>query len=515
MNSNFLQSLAISSLLLIVACTPPGNQPKTVVADAPAPSRLFLQQVGSHSAIIKWRGDAELACWSPKTTGLQQALCKPAKVTEGDHREVLIDKLAADTDYVYSIGGFASESLHFRTAPLKGQLPTDGSVNIWILGDSGTESAPAIPGHSNKGKAAKTLAGYKHYLKKNGSKPTDLVLMLGDNAYMEGTDDQWQVAVFDVFGKILSQAGLYSTIGNHEMGAGVIKATYLAEKYPALAGNNDGDLWLGGLSTSSDPDGYVTAEDKTPRRVPYLDILSLPANAQLGGVASGTEQYYSFDYGNVHVISLDSQLSARDEQQRLTMRKWLISDLLNNDLDWTIIIFHHPVYTKGSHDSDTLPASRMGIDQPIIDLRQEFTPVFENYGVDLVFSGHSHSYERSWYLHGHRGDAASFDVAQHAELNTEGEPANGFGGESYQQISISSQKDDKVVYTVAGSSGHVSMADGKLDHPAHAIQNNDPQLRHGLEEQGSVVVDASKNELIARFINEKGDVLDTVVIQRD
>jgi acid phosphatase type 7 len=515
MNNYFLHGLALVSLLFIVACTPPDDHPQAVVADAVAPSRLFLQQVGSHSAIIKWRGDTELACWSPKADGLKQALCKPANLTEGNHQEVLIEDLAADTDYLYSVGGYANDSLRFRTAPLKGQLPADGSVHIWIVGDSGTESADVSLGHSNKGQAAKTLAGYLHYREQNNSKPTDIMLMLGDNAYIEGTDEQWQIAVFDVFGEILSQAGLYSTIGNHEMGAGVIKAAYLREKYPSLVGQQEGDLWLGGVSTSSDPNAYVTAEDRTPRRVPYLDILTLPNNGELGGVASSTEQYYSFDYGNVHVVSLDSQLSARDEQQRLVMRKWLVSDLLNNDLDWTIIIFHHPVYTKGSHDSDTVAASRMGIDQPIIDLRQEFTPIFENYGVDLVFSGHSHSYERSWYLHGHRGDTASFDASQHAELNAKGEPANGFGDEAYQQISISSQKDDKVVYTVAGSSGHVSMADGKLDHPAHAIQKNDPQRRHGLAEQGSVVVDASKNELVARFINEKGDVLDTVVIARD
>ena len=515
MKNHLSKNLTIIFLLLVVACTPPDKHQQVIVADATSPSRLFLQQVGSHSVILKWRGEAELACWSPEADGLQQALCNQGNLTEGNHRELLIEDLAADTEYLYSVGGYANDSLRFRTAPSKGQVPADGSVHIWILGDSGTESAPAIPGHSNKGKAAKTLAGYQQYRSANNIKPADMVLMLGDNAYMEGTDEQWQLAVFDVFADVLSQSPLYSTIGNHEMGAGAIKASYLANKYPALAGQHDGDLWLGGLSTSSDPNSYVTGDDKTPRRVPYLDILTLPANGELGGKPSGTEQYYSFDYGNVHVISLDSQLSARDEQQRLTMRKWLVSDLLNNGLDWTIIIFHHPVYTKGSHDSDTKPASQLGIDQPIVDLREEFTPIFENYGVDLVFSGHSHSYERSWYLHGHRGDAASFNATQHAELNPSGEPASGFGDEAYQQISISSQKDDKVVYTVAGSSGHVSMADGKLDHPAHAIQGNDPQRRHGLAEQGSVVVDASKNELTARFINDKGDVLDTVVIQRD
>ena len=147
-------------------------------------------------------------------------------------------------------------------------------------------------------------------------------------------------------------------------------------------------------------------------------------------------------------------------------------------------------------------------------MRKEFTPVFEDYGVDLVYGGHSHSYERSYYLNGHTGDANTFDPKLHAELNAKGEAASGNGEESYQQISAGSQQDDKVVYTVAGNSGKVSLSKGKLDHPAHIVQTLDPQQRRGLAELGSVVIDANRTELTARFINEKGEVRDTVVIRR-
>ena len=82
------------------------------------------------------------------------------------------------------------------------------------------------------------------------------------------------------------------------------------------------------------------------------------------------------------------------------------------------------------------------------------------------------------------------------------------------QGACSENKDDKVVYTVAGSSGKVKLSKGKLDHPAHAIQALDPEKRHGLAELGSVVIDANKSELTARFINERGEVRDTVVIHR-
>ncbi len=507
-------SALVVATLLVAACAEFAGVGKPLVQGAEAPSRLFLQQISSQSAIIKWRGEADYACASPREETLKRATCRRSVLTEGNHNEVLLDGLRADTEYVYSVGGYAADTLRFRTAPEPGELPADGSVHILILGDSGTESSRIKGRAPFAGLSTQVLNGYLAYQRETQSKPADLLLMLGDNAYMEGTDEEWQQAVFDVYPELLSQTPLWSTIGNHEMGAAIIDVSLLGEKIAKQLGKTEGELVLGGVSTSSDPNSYVTSNNRTPRRMPYLDILSLPANAELGGVPSGTEQYYSFDYGNVHVVSLDSQLSMRDPLQRSAMREWLEADLSANELDWTIVIFHHPVYTKGSHDSDTKPASRFGIDQPILDLRTEFTSVFEQHGVDITFSGHSHSYERSWYLHGHRGDANTFDAKKHAELNAAGKPAIGHGDEAYHQHSWGSDKDDKVVYTVAGSSGHVKMGHGKLDHPAHAIQQNDPKKRHGLEEMGSVVIDATATDLTARFINEKGAVLDTVVIKK-
>jgi hypothetical protein len=58
------------------------------------------------------------------------------------------------------------------------------------------------------------------------------------------------------------------------------------------------------------------------------------------------------------------------------------------------------------------------LDLPMVTLREEFTPIFDDYGVDVVYGGHSHSYERSYYLGGYTGDAVDFDPAVNAELNS-------------------------------------------------------------------------------------------------
>ncbi len=485
------------------------------------PERILLQQVGPTSALLKWRGgDADQACWARSAAPLRKRnwpLCAPAVETEGGHKQVLLDSLPPDKEIHYLIGepgpqAAVDPALHFRTPPPNNKPPRDGNTHIWIVGDSGTATErqlnpPLGDGVSltHPGEALEVKQGFLTY--NQGKEPVDLFLLLGDNAYLDGTDAQWQKAFFEIYPEIIQSAQVVPTIGNHEMGG------TLFDLGPFL-GFPPGRLitFLGGTSSSPDPQSW---DDGDPNTVddgpPYLDIFSLPSNGEAGGVASGTEQYYSLDYGNVHVVSLDSQLSNRDDSQRQAMADWLVDDLSANDRDWTIVIFHHPPYSKGeNHDSDVEDAE--------IDMREVFTPIFDEHGVDVVYSGHSHSYERSYYLTGHTGLSTSFDLATHAELDADGNGASGQDAETYAQISAGSRIDDKVVYTVAGSSGKADELNpcvpprtlgctppDWLMHPAHFVS---------LPEKGSVVVDASRKELTSRFIDVHGDVLDAFTIRR-
>jgi hypothetical protein len=386
---------------------------------------------------------------------------------------------------------------------VSGSLPDDGNTRIWLIGDSGTGGDDEREDH--EGEAAAVAAGMQAFIDKDGEN-LDVFLMLGDNAYEVGSDMNYQQAVFETYPALLKTLALWPTIGNHEMGVGL--------EIPAA-----------GLGTSADPFSYRATTQDTPSKTPYLEIFSLPAGGEAGGVPSGTEQYYSFDYGNVHIVSLDSQLSARDDDQRSAMRTWLMDDLSSNEADWTIVIFHHPPYSKGSnHDSDF--ADTRTFDLPQKDMREEFVPVFDSYGVDLVFGGHSHSYERSYYLHDHTGTSDTFATALHAELidNDPDRPASGRDNETYAQLSpTSGGVDDRVVYSVAGNSGKADKDAGFLTapqvwlrHPAHVEQPADHETpkKRGLNVVGSVIVDASANSLVASFIDDKGAVLDRYTITR-
>ncbi len=515
-------ALAYVLLLPLVGCslTP-------VAPPSSPPERLFLQQVSSSRAIVKWRGEARQACVAKTMRALsrrKKAHCVQAHATAGDHQEALFTDLERDTRYFYSVGGLTDPGQWFQTAPATGDAPSDGNIRIWLIGDSGTASEvdPQTGEYTHPGEAAAVYSGYQAFSAQQDDEPTDLFILLGDNAYLEGTDAQWQESVFDVYPALLKQAAVWPTIGNHEMGAGTFDICLFREMPQCEQGPFM--IHLGGTSVAADPGDYDGNSDGKPdgSGMPYLDIFSLPARGEAGGVPSGTEQYYSFDYGNIHLVSLDSQLSARDSAQRAAMKQWLVTDLETNSQDWTIVFFHHPPYSKGAnHDSDLTEHSP--IDRPQFDLRTEFTPLFDAHGVDLVYSGHSHSYERSYYLRGHTGTSDSYSHAEHAEL-IDGDPdapSLGQGPNTYAQVSpTSGDVDDRVVYTVAGSSGKADHDSGMteasvwLRHPAHVRQAADPQGRNGLARTGSVLVDVSARQLTARFINELGEQLDYFTMTR-
>ena len=88
------------------------------------------------------------------------------------------------------------------------------------------------------------------------------------------------------------------------------------------------------------------------------------------------QQYYTYKKGNVRFFVLDTT----DMNPR--QLAWLEKELQNASSDWKICYFHHPLYSSGAfHGSST-------------ELRQVLEPLFVKYGVQVVFAGHEHVYER-------------------------------------------------------------------------------------------------------------------------
>jgi len=101
----------------------------------------------------------------------------------------------------------------------------------------------------------------------------------------------------------------------------------------------------------------------------FFSYFSLPNN----------ECWYSFDNGPVHLVGLDSNSPNR---YRFRQFLWLVHDLRTHHQPFTIVYFHHPVYSSSEHGNTTL-------------LQKIWAPVFERCHVDIVFNGHDHNYEHS------------------------------------------------------------------------------------------------------------------------
>lgn len=114
-----------------------------------------------------------------------------------------------------------------------------------------------------------------------------------------------------------------------------------------------------------------------PGAAPYFGNFYLPANNP-----AGTEGYYSVDYGNAHIVSLDTDGSGTVSA---AMTSWLAQDLAATTRFWKFVFFHHAIYTSGPHGGDAY----------VLPLRNTLAPIFEQYNVDVVFNGHDHTYERS------------------------------------------------------------------------------------------------------------------------
>jgi hypothetical protein len=277
---------------------------------------------------------------------------------------------------------------------------------------------------------------------------TDVWIALGDNGYFYGNDYEYQTNFFAVYPALFRQTAIWSAIGNHET-------------WSVAAGN----------------------------RIPYLDIFSFPTNGEAGGIPSGAEEYYSFDYANIHFVCLDSMTSSRATNG--PMATWLRSDLAANTLPWVIAFWHHAPYSKGSHDSDDPYEVEM------IEMRQNIVPVIEEYGVDLVLNGHCHKYERSFLLRGHYGDSKTLRADM--ILDRGSGRMNDTG--PYIKPTSGPLANQGTVYVEVGCSGSIDTPTGR--HPAIAFE----ELH-----RGSLVIDIDQNRLDVAFLRDTGAIGDSFTL---
>lgn len=122
----------------------------------------------------------------------------------------------------------------------------------------------------------------------------------------------------------------------------------------------------------------------------YLSMFAVPAN----GLAKLERYAYSYDYGDVHFIVLNTQLNELREWYPNLLeeqKKWLANDLSKTQKPWKIVLMHRGIW-------------EYPFNGPLDVIGETFVPVFDKYHVDLVFTGHVHSYARTKTLKNGRRD---------------------------------------------------------------------------------------------------------------
>jgi hypothetical protein len=463
----FLQSSLPATLTAATAAAaPPGfvGPPAPLRPGDPPPGELadlrrgpFLQAQSSTRVSVRWRtGPGAEKCLlrygdSPESLKTIVHAVPVATPFPGvKDWQAVVEGLQPGQTCYYAIEADTALLAGFDDALYFRTAPPPGKarpLRFWVLGDCGTNRA-------NTGAPGKSFAARNGFRRFNKGKHLDGILLLGDNAYSHGTDFQYQNGLFAVYRDELQHTPMWPCLGNHEM-------------------SND-----------------------------YFHIFTTPAEGECGGSASASPNYYSFDQANVHFVVLDLW-KAPWRPADCPQRRWLIKDLAATRQDWTVVAFHFAPYCKGKYDSDKIDW--------LTDVRRKIVPVLEDHGVDLVLTGHDHTYQRSYLLDGHHGVSSTFDPARHTKAPGDGRDKpwiKNHGPHSGMVV---------VVSGTAGAEDGMPRKPGtgnKLDHAAMVPLPDGQQGGRGVRRLGTFLLEVDGLKLCGTQVDDKSRVIDRFTLEK-
>ena len=307
-------------------------------APTPIPDRIILTWAADPATTqaVTWRTDT-----SVKRGQAQITLSEPGNDFAPHRKKGVPDpekvrKVAATTTLLNTNLGQA----HYHSVQFHGLKPD--TKYLYRVGD-GVNWSEWFEFHTAKNKPARLrfiyLGDAQNDLKSHWSRvirgafsdmpKADFILHAGDLVNRDSADDEWG-EWFYAGGWINGMIPCVATPGNHEYGPG----KKLTKHWRAC--------------------------------------FTFPEN----GPPGLEETVYSIDIQGVRLISLNSNEQVEEQVP------WLEAQLKQNPQRWTIVTFHHPIYSTAR-----------GRDNP--QVRKHWRPLFDRYGVDLVLQGHDHTYGRS------------------------------------------------------------------------------------------------------------------------
>ncbi len=297
-------------------------------------------------------------------------------------RPIAMSGVVAQVQYVAKITGLKpgekfdytvfADGLPVYTATAKARPPAGSAFKAMIFGDMGN-------GH----KWQKMIA---HQMSKNDKHGAEIVFSTGDVVYQNGRYSEYLSKFFAVyqpqqegpdFGATLFDDTVALTCGgNHDFGWLGVDELVTFDVYPDMFAYYP--IWSMPLNG---PDSATLGANQPPLKG---HSASIKAMLDASGERFPRMANYSYDYGTAHFLVLDANVYMDWTDAKL--RQWVEDDLKAVAKgQWKIVIFHQPPFTSNQNHQD--------------EQRMRFlTDIFERCGVDVVFSGHAHMYDRSYPL---------------------------------------------------------------------------------------------------------------------
>lgn len=389
--------LGVAQEQLPVEAPPLKVPPAVAHRPSPLPDRIILTWAGdpARSQAVTWRTDtsvteavAEIArsedgpgfaplrkakkatAEAPPKVRTVPATTTPLRTDLGmaHYHAVQFTGLDPSTLYVYRVGDGVnwSEWFQFRTASAKPEPFT-----FIYVGDAQNN----IKEHWSRVIRQAVLDAPK----------ARFLLHAGDLINSANSDAEWG-EWFQAGGWINGTIPSIVTPGNHEYFDANAYQRRLALQETLTRQKDKG---VAAEATETDEDKAKAIEKDLLRTIPrqatlsrhWRKLFTLPEN----GPEGLEETVYYLDYQGVRIISLNSNETEKDDGSKKRQAAWLEKVLADNPNRWTIVTFHHPVLSTAKNRDN--PA-----------LRKLWQPLFDKYRVDLVLTGHDHSYGRSGLL---------------------------------------------------------------------------------------------------------------------
>lgn len=294
----------------------------------------MVHQLESYSALLSWKSTQPVQ--SVVRYGLTKELSHT--VTQGVpsiEPEVRLSSLLAGSTYHYRVdlaytSGVATSHLGTFRTP----APEDTHLRFAVFGDSGRGTLPQY-----------LIANELH---RSGA---DLVLHTGDTVYPFLFPELADFRFFSLYGPHMASSPYYVSTGNHDRDIGV---DVFGQVFHLPTNNTDPSVHLSKQTTD--------------------------------------ESYYTVVHGPVQFFVLYAPFFYQyDFTTGFAQHAWLKSELSRSDRPWKFIVMHHPLRTSSLHWGDDYNRNQQ---LDVQEVRDILLPLAQNYGVQAVFSGHDHVYER-------------------------------------------------------------------------------------------------------------------------